>query len=53
MLGNLLGGMCLSLNWMAASNINLDEAIQASFSGSACTHARINQVALETSLYPQ
>jgi hypothetical protein len=31
---NSLGGACLSLNWMAASDINPDAAIQARFSGS-------------------
>ncbi|PLW53133.1 hypothetical protein PCANC_11336 [Puccinia coronata f. sp. avenae] len=44
-----LGGVRLSLNWMAASNINSDAAIRARFSGSAGDDfiaEAINQVAL-------
>ncbi|PLW13416.1 hypothetical protein PCANC_22203 [Puccinia coronata f. sp. avenae] len=44
-----LGGVRLSLNRMAASNINLDAAIRARFSGSAGDDfiaEAINQVAL-------
>jgi hypothetical protein len=35
LVSNSLGGARPSLNWMAASNVNLDAAIRARFSGSA------------------
>jgi hypothetical protein len=46
LVSNLLGGARLSLNQMSASNINLDAAIQYSFSGSGLVAYLLSETTL-------